>query len=173
MEYGFLEGRPFWIVYSALFAIVFARTMATYWAGRGLGAGVHRSRLGERLGPRLDRAERLINRFGPPVVTAVYLTVGVQTAVHLVAGAMRMHFGRYLAAMLPGCALWAALYSLGGMAVIAAWWSAFTHSPALAAALALLAAAAVAGVLVYRRRAARKAAGTGSDEGSPTLVGRD
>ncbi|MDA2804349.1 DedA family protein [Nocardiopsis suaedae] len=168
MEYGFLEGRPFWIVYSALFAIVFARTQATYWIGRGLGAGVHRSRAGERLGARLGRAERLINRFGPPVVTFAYLTVGVQTAVHLVAGAMRMHFARYLAAMLPGCALWAALHGTVGMAVIAAWWNAFTRSPALAVALVLAAVAAVAAVLVYRRRRAARAA-----EGSPTLVGRD
>ncbi|WP_017537193.1 MULTISPECIES: DedA family protein [Nocardiopsis] len=167
MEYGFLEGRPFWIVYSALYAIVFVRTQATYWIGRGLGAGVHRSRLGERLGPRLVRAERLIDRFGPPVVTAVYLTVGVQTAVHLVAGAMRMSFVRYLAAMLPGCALWAAVYSLGGMAVLAAWWSAFTRSPALAVALAVLAAAAAVGVLVHRRRRAA------DRRESPTLVGRD
>src|SRR5690625_1580183 len=125
MEYGVLEGRPLWLVYSALFVIVFARTQATYWIGRGVDAGVRRSRYAARLGDRLERAQRLINRFGPPAVTVSYVTFGVQTAVHLAAGAMRMHFVRYLVAMLPGCALWAAIYSLGGMAVLTVWWEAF------------------------------------------------
>ncbi|WP_017594704.1 DedA family protein [Nocardiopsis potens] len=158
MEYQFLEGQPFWIVYSALFGIVFARTQATYWIGRGLGAGLHRSRWGARLGSRLERAERLIDRFGPPVVTVAYVTVGVQTAIHLVAGAMRMSFPRYLAAMIPGCAIWAAIYSLGGLAVLAVWWNVFLHSPVLAVALVLLlaAAAAAAATLLRRRRAAQR-----------------
>ncbi|MUL42707.1 DedA family protein [Streptomonospora sp. PA3] len=159
MDYGFLDGRPFWIVYAALFAIAFARTQTIYWIGRGLGAGLHRSRLAERVGDRLARAERLINRFGPPVVTVSYATVGVQSAIHLAAGAMRMSFWRYLAAMLPGCAGWAAIYSLGGLAVIAVWWELFLHSPAavVTATAVLLAAGAAAAVLLRRRRAAESA----------------
>ncbi|WP_461000937.1 DedA family protein, partial [Streptomonospora sediminis] len=140
MDYGFLDGRPFWIGYAALFAIAFARTQTIYWIGRGLGAGIHRSRIADRIGDRLTRAERLINRFGPPVVTASYATIGVQTAIHLAAGAMRMRFGRYLVAMLPGCAGWAAIYSLGGLAVMAAWWELFLRSPYLAAGAAAAAA---------------------------------
>ncbi|MFC4562897.1 DedA family protein [Nocardiopsis mangrovi] len=152
MEYEFLRGQPFWIVYAALFAIVFVRTQATYWIGRGVGAGLHRSRLGARAGHRLARAQNLINRFGPPVVTVSYVTVGFQTAVQLAAGAMRMAFPRYLAAMLPGCALWAAIYSLGGLAVVAAWWNLFLHSPWLAAGAAAAAVAALAAVVAVRRR---------------------
>ncbi|GAB3498831.1 DedA family protein [Nocardiopsis coralliicola] len=157
MEYGFLEGQPLWIVYAALFGIVFVRTQATYWIGRGLGAGLHASRFGTRLGGRLTRAERLIDRFGPPVVALAYLTVGIQTAVHLVAGAMRMSFPRYLAAMLVGCALWAGLYSLGGLAVITVWWNMFLHSPALAASTAALVAAVAVTVIALRRRRTRAA----------------
>ncbi|MDA0563073.1 VTT domain-containing protein [Streptomonospora sp. S1-112] len=164
MEYEFLNGQPFWIVYAALFVIVFARTQATYWIGRGLGAGLHRSRAGRRLGDRLARAEALINRFGPPVVTVSYATVGFQTAIHLAAGAMRMSFVRYLVAMLPGCAGWAAIYSLGGLAVLAVWWDLFLRSPELAvAAGAVLVVAVVAGVLVARRRRARAGAASAED----------
>ncbi|MFC3995156.1 DedA family protein [Nocardiopsis sediminis] len=171
MEYEFLRGQPFWIVYAALFAIVFLRTQATYWIGRGVGAGLHRSRLGVRAGHRLGRAEHLINRFGPPVVTVSYVTVGFQTAVQLAAGAMRMSFPRYLAAMVPGCAVWAAIYSLGGMAVVAAWWNLFLRSPWLAAGVAAAAAAAVAVALVLRRRRRRAATGgdgTGGDTSEKT-----
>lgn len=166
MEYQFLEGHSLWIVYSALFTIVFARTQATYWIGRGLGAGVRRSKLGARLGGRLDRAERLINRFGPPVVTVAYVTVGVQTAIHLTAGAMRMAFPRYLLAMIPGCAIWAAIYSLGGMAVLAVWWGVFTRSPELAITAAALLAAAAAVLLWLRRRHRAASAATAGEKQS-------
>ncbi|RCV51247.1 DedA family protein [Marinitenerispora sediminis] len=157
MPYEFLEGRPFWVVYSALLAIVFCRAQATYWIGRGIGAGVHRSGLARRLGERLTRAERLIDRFGPPAVTLSFLTVGIQTAVNLAAGAMRMSFPRYLVAMFAGCLAWAAVYSLGGMAVLAAWWNLFLHSPLLAVAAAALAVTAVAAAVLWRRRRRRRA----------------
>lgn len=158
MEYEFLEGQPFWIAYSVLFFIAFARTQATYWLGRGLGRGMRSTRLGERFGSRLDRAERLINRFGPPVITVAYATVGFQTAAHLAAGAMRMGFGRYLLAMIPGCALWAAIYSLGGFAVLAAIAGAFSRAPVLTVLAAAALAAAVAVVVVRRVRRRRDGA---------------
>lgn len=159
MEYRFLEGHPFWIVYSALFIIAFLRTQAFYWIGRGIGVRLHRSRFAERVGERLNRAERLINRFGPPVVTCSYATVGLQTAIHLAAGAMRMSFVRYLIAMLPGCALWAAIYTFGGLAVLAVWWNAFLHSPILAVTAAAVLAAAIIGGIRLRRRRTRSGAG--------------
>ena len=149
--YGFLDGLPFWAVYLSLLGIVFARAQATYWIGRAIGAGVHRSALARRLGDRLGRAEDLVGRYGPPAVTVSFVTVGLQTALNLVAGTMRMRFVRYLAAMLIGCLIWALVYSVGGLAVIVTWWSLFTRSPALAVAVALVAIAAVAGVIIWRR----------------------
>ncbi|GAA3766083.1 DedA family protein [Salinactinospora qingdaonensis] len=155
-SYGFLEGLPFWGVYLSLFCIVFARTQLIYWAGRGIGAGVHRSRIAARLGDRLTRAERLINRFGAPAVTLSFATVGLQTAVNLAAGVMRMGYIRYLVALFFGSLIWATLYSLGGVAAITAWWSLFLSSPLLAVAVAVLLGAAVI-LLVWRRRSARGA----------------
>ena len=167
--YGFLDGRPFWVVYLSLFAIVLARAQATYWLGRAIGAGVHRSALARRLGSRLARAERLVGRYGPPAVTVSFVTVGLQTAMNLVAGTMRMRFGRYLLAMVIGSLVWALLYSLGGLAVLAAWWHLFTTSPALAITIAVLAAAVITALVLHRRTrratmhksATKQAGGTG------------
>ncbi|TQN30858.1 membrane protein DedA with SNARE-associated domain [Haloactinospora alba] len=153
MDYGFLEGEPFWTVYLVLGVIALLRTQTIYWLGRFLGKGVRRSRLAIRLGERLDRAQRMIDRFGPPAVTLSYLTVGIQSAIHLTAGAMRMSFPRYLAAALPGSALWAAVYSLGGMAALTLWWRAFLRSPLVAVTAAtLLLLLAIVLLVVWRRR---------------------
>ncbi|WP_278360447.1 DedA family protein [Thermobifida fusca] len=171
MPYEFLEGRPFWVVYLSLLGIVFARAQATYWLGRGLGAGVYRSRLGQRIGPRLEHAENLINRYGPPAVTLSFLTIGIQTAVNLTSGAMRMRFVRYLIAMFVGCLAWAAIYSLGGMAVLAAWWGLFLHSPWAATAAAAAVIAAVVGVKTWRkRRSAAAPAGLSPTAPAPAPV---
>lgn len=59
---------PFGVAWAVLALIVFARTNATYWLGRGIAAGAGRSaRVGERLarpGParRLARAQRILGR---------------------------------------------------------------------------------------------------------------
>ncbi|HEY3682338.1 MAG TPA: VTT domain-containing protein [Streptosporangiaceae bacterium] len=149
--YGFLAGLPFWQVYLALLGIILVRAQATYWIGRAIGAGVQRSGFAQRLGARLARAERLVGRYGPPAVTVSFLTVGLQTAVNLVAGAMRMRFPRYLVAMVVGSLVWALLYSLGGLAIIATWWDLFTRSPALAVAVAVIVVGAVAAAVIWRR----------------------
>ncbi|MBB6170405.1 membrane protein DedA with SNARE-associated domain [Nocardiopsis mwathae] len=171
MPYGFLEGQPFLVVYLSLFAIVVLRAQATYWLGRGVWAGLHRTGMAERLGTKLTRAHDLIDRYGPPAVTLSFFTIGIQTAVNFTAGAMRMSFPRYLVAMLLGCMAWAGIYSLGGMAVIAVWWNLFIHSPLLAVGATAALAAVVVGVVRHRRRrraAAEQAAADPSDPADPT-----
>lgn len=153
--YGFLAGLPFWQVYLSLLGIVLVRAQATYWIGRAIGAGVQRTGFAHRLGARLGRAERLVGRYGPPAVTVSFVTIGLQTAVNLVAGAMRMRFPRYLVAMVVGSLIWALLYSLGGLAVIATWWDLFTRSPVLAVAVAVVVVAAAAAVVAWRRARTR------------------
>ena len=150
-EFGFLDGQPFWIVYFTLLGVILCRAQATYWIGRGLGAGVGRSRLGSRLGSRLDKARERIDRYGAPVVTLSFCTVGVQTAINLAAGAMRMRFPRYLAAMFVGSLIWAGLWGvvIGGM--VGTWLTLYLSSPWAALAVAVLAAAIVA-LLVPRSR---------------------
>lgn len=152
----FMQGWPFWAVYLALLGIVFVRAQATYWLGRGVNLGLHHSRLAARLGSRLERAERTIDRFGPPAVTVSFLTVGIQTAINLSAGAMRMRFGRYLLAMFLGCLAWAAVYSLGGLAVFVAWWELFLRFPLLALGVLLAVGGTVVAVVWWRHRRARQ-----------------
>jgi len=168
-EFGFLDGQPFWIVYFTLLGVILCRAQATYWIGRGLGAGVTRSRVGARLGPRLDAARRRIDRYGAPVVTLSFCTVGVQTAVNLSAGAMRMRFPRYLAAMFVGCLIWAGLWGVIIGGVVGTWLELFLGSPWTA--LGVVAAAGVlVGVLVLRGRRARSSARRADDDrtgGSP------
>jgi len=154
--YGFLDGMPYAVVFFSLFGIVAARALATYGIGRLIGSGLRGSRLARRVGPALGRAEALIGRYGPPVVTLSFATVGFQTAANLAAGAGRMRLVRYVIAMLAGAVLWALIYSLGGMAVVAGWWRLFTRSPALAIAVAVVAVAAVAAMIVYRARVRRR-----------------
>ncbi|MBB5791562.1 DedA family protein [Jiangella mangrovi] len=151
-------GLPLWIGVAVMFGIVVARAQATYWLGRAAGTGIARSRWGDRVGRnRLARAERVVARYGPVAVTLSFLTIGVQTAVNAVAGATRMPFGRYLTAMLVGSALWAVIWTVGGLSV--AWGAAELASaaPLTVAAVLLAALAVVAVVLGYRRRRARQA----------------
>ncbi len=165
-EFDFLDGQPFWIVYFTLLGVVLCRAQATYWIGRGLGAGVTRSRMGARLGPRLDAARRRIDRYGAPVVTLSFCTVGVQTAVNLAAGAMRMRFPRYLAAMFVGSLIWAGLWGVVIGGLVGTWFSLFLDSPWAALGVAVLAAAVVA-VMVLRSRRSRTADGASEEPGDP------
>lgn len=123
---GFLADLGDW-PFAALYALflfgALARSAAIYGAGRGLRAGAQRTpRLLSHLdGPALAHAERLVARWGPPVVTLSFLTVGVQTAIHAAAGALRMPLRRYAPAAVLGSLVWAALYTTVGFAAFEAW----------------------------------------------------
>ncbi len=139
-----LAELPFWQAFAALFVIVLARSNATYWVGRGAVAGWRRRRAAhpdastttrpdagtppssarthsDDADRRLERGTALVRRLGPVAVTLSYLTVGVQTAVHLASGALRMPLRHYLPAAVVGSSAWAALYATVGIAVVQAW----------------------------------------------------
>jgi len=159
---AWLEDRPFAVTVLVLFLIVLARAQATYWAGRGAMSGALHTAVGRRLtGPRMTRAIARLHRWGLPLITISFVTVGFQTVVNAAAGVTRMHWGRYTAAMLPGCVAWALIYATIGLAAFTAWLR--LDGPWQWVALAALIALAVAGgaiaVHVKRRlRAAREAA---------------
>ena len=107
-----MTGQPFAIAVIVLFGIVLARAQATYWIARMAAAGTLRSRWAKLLtGPRVAKATNAINRWGPPVVTVSFLTIGFQTIANAAAGLTRMPFPRYLVAMIPGCVAWAFMYA--------------------------------------------------------------
>ncbi len=151
---AWLEGRPFLITFAVLFGIVLLRAQATYWAGRGVITGALHTRLAEWLrGPRLTRAIDAMNKWGLPVVTLSFLTIGFQTAVNAAAGLTRMRWGRYTLAMVPGCLAWAAVYATVGLAAIAGWLHLTDGWRWVVLGAAVLVIAAVVTVVRLRHRA--------------------
>src|SRR5665648_3105 len=88
-----------------------ARSQAIYWVGRGVTAGVLRSRWGDRLdSSQVRRATTTFERWGMPVVPLAFLTVGFQSAVFASVGLLRVHWLRFTLWTIPGCLVWAALW---------------------------------------------------------------
>lgn len=146
-----------WLAVAILLGIVFCRAQATYWLGRGVITGALQTRFAQKLsGPKITRATELINRWGAPVVTLSFLTIGFQTVVNAAAGFMRMSWIRYTLAMLPGCIAWAFLYATIGFAAFEAGVALATGSVWAWAVLAVL----LIGALTWRllRRRARRTA---------------
>lgn len=151
-----LHELPFAVLLLALFVGAMIRANATYWIGRGIVAGGRHSRFRRYLdGPSMARAEAFVARWGVLAVPLCFLTVGVQTAVNLSAGATRMPLRRYLPAVCVGAMLWAVLYATIGLAAFGLALLALAESPWML--LAVLAAAGGA-LWWWRRRAARVSA---------------
>ncbi|GAA5199719.1 VTT domain-containing protein [Arthrobacter gyeryongensis] len=143
---------PFEVALAALFAVVMVRVNATYWIGRSAAAGLERTRFARALHrPKAGKAQALIQRFGPYAVVLTFLTIGLQTAVNLAAGAARMPLSRYLPAAIVGSGIWAFVYATIGLAAMDAWLAVMAASP-LGAALLALSLAGLAVWLVIRRR---------------------
>jgi len=157
---SFLEGLPFWWLVLALFAVVFCRAQATYWLARGAVAGASRSRWGRWLdSAAVRRGSALLDRWGLPVVTVSFLTVGLQTIMNAAAGVARVPWWRYTIAMVPGCVAWAFVYATVGIALFWAVVATVAGSPWGVVALVALLLAAGAVVWSVRRRAGRARAG--------------
>lgn len=156
-----LAALPFWPAFIALYVVVMVRSNATYWVGRGAITGWRRrrdlDRAPEPTVERRARAEALVRRLGPVAVALSYLTVGIQTAVHLAAGVLRMPLRLYLPAAAVGSAAWAALYATIGLAVVQAWLAAEAGSWYGLGAIAALLLVGLATWLMSRRRAQRRA----------------
>lgn len=120
---------------------------------------------GERLlrTPTARRGLALVHRFGPFAVTFAYLTVGVQTAVFVGAGLVRMPYPRFLAASLPGSVAWAFVWGTVGLGAVWAAVRLATASPWGLAALLAAGAGVVAGLVVRRRRVRRAGSAVADD----------
>lgn len=173
--YG-MGGWPFWAVIAGLFVVVMARSHLFYWVGRGVTSGAARladrvpgaaaddpagpARRGgatrahvERLmrTPAARRGLALVHRFGPFGVTLAYLTVGVQTAVFVGSGLLRMPYPRFLAASVPGSVAWAFVWGTVGLGAVWAAVRLATASPWGLAAVLLTVAALLARAALRRR----------------------
>lgn len=176
-DYG-MGGWPLWAVVVGLFVIVMARSHLFYWLGRGVLGGAER--LADRApddtatGPRAhalrlmrtpaaQRGLAMVHRFGPFGVTLAYLTVGVQTAVFVGSGLLRMPYLRFALASLPGAVAWAFIWGTVGLGAVWAAVRLATTSPwGLAAVLLLL--AGLVTWLTLRRRTRRTSATAPADQ---------
>ncbi|WP_104060773.1 DedA family protein [Arthrobacter sp. 4R501] len=163
---------PFGVAAASLFAIVMLRVNATYWIGRGAAAGLEHTRFASSWnGRRAVHAKELVRRWGPFAVTLSFLTIGLQTAVNLAAGAAKMPLRRYLPAAVAGSILWALLYATVGLAAVEAWLALAAGSPCGIVVLAAAAAGLIAWLLVRRRRRSRGSAADRAEAGTADRVG--
>jgi membrane protein DedA with SNARE-associated domain len=151
---SWLEGKPFAITFAVLFGIVLLRAQATYWLGRGVTTGAMHTSLATKLtSPKATRVITALNRWGSPLVTVSFLTVGLQTVVNAAAGLIRMPWVRYTVAMLIGCVAWAAIYATVGIAAVEGMIALAAHSPwALGGVVAVVIGAVIAVIVLRRRR---------------------
>ena len=156
---AFLDDLPFWPLVATLLVIVFCRAQATYWVARLAVTGASRSRWGRWLdSPAVRRGSALLDRWGLPVVTVSFLTVGLQTIMNAAAGLARVVWWRYTVAMVIGCVAWAFVYATVGLALFWAVLAAFAGSPWGVVVLVVLVAGVVGLVVRAVRRRRRLAA---------------
>lgn len=150
---------PLPVIIGALFVIVMARANGTYWIGRGLVSGAQRTRLARWFeNPSYQRAHRLLDKWGAPLVTACFLTVGFQTLVNLAAGSAKMSLSRYLPAVALGSIIWAGMYGTLGLAGYQAFLAAYERNPALALSVTAILATLLAAYIYTRARPQRPVA---------------
>ena len=158
---SWLDGKPFAITFAVLFGIVLLRAQATYWIARGVTAGVLHTRWAAKVtGPRTTRAIAALNRWGLPLVTISFLTIGLQTVVNAAAGLIRMPWIRYTIAMLIGCVAWALIYATVGIAAVEAGLALAARSPWALIVVLMAVIGVVIAFIVIRRRRGRTAAPT-------------
>ncbi len=151
-------GLPLPLAVGLFYLVVLLRGGATYALGRGARTGAGRTRVRARLEtPRFRRAERIVERYGAPVVAVSFLTVGFQTLANLAAGALRMPLAAYLPALAVGGFAWALIWGVVGVATYEAVVALAARSPLEAGLfVALLVGALVAIEVLTVRRARRR-----------------
>ena len=156
-----------------LFVVVFFRAQSTYWLARGAASGAvlatgRQGFLGAMArwfdGPVPRKGAAMLDKWGIIAIPLCFLTVGIQTAINAGAGLVRMRWSTYTIAMIPGCVLWALLYGLGMLAVVAAAIRAVAGSPWGWAGLALIIALIAAKIVWGRRKRRAVDAALASDE---------
>lgn len=150
----FFRGLPFPLAVGALFVIVLLRAGGTYALGRAARSGAGRNARVQRLveSTRFVRAQRLVARWGAPIVVLSFLTVGFQTLANLAAGVGRMPLRRYLPALAVGGLLWAVLYATVGLVTWAALTQLYAVSPAAATVVVVVLLGGLVGYIAWQVR---------------------
>lgn len=105
-----------------VFVMSFIQGQVTYWVGRLVVEGTFKGRGKTKFfgaianffeGPVPQTGAKFLARWGLPVITLCYLTVGLQTAVIAGAGVLRVPWLRFTLFMVPGVAIKAVLWGTG------------------------------------------------------------
>ena len=152
----FWRGWPYPVAVATLFAVVLLRAGATYALGRAAQHGARRTRVARLMArPGFARVQDLVAQWGAPLVTASFLTVGIQTLVNLVAGLTQMPLRRYVPALVLGSLLWGFLYATVGFATFSAWRELYLRFPAATVALTVVLTAGLAAYVLRQVRQRR------------------
>lgn len=150
-----------------MYLVILLRAGGTYALGRGARKAANRGKVAAWLeSDRVERASRIVNKWGAPVVAFSFLTVGFQTTANAAAGLTGMSLKRYLPALAAGGFAWSVIYATVGLAAIALWLELFLRSPWAAVAALALVVALVMYIIRHRRRSPGLApTGTGEETG--------
>ena len=152
----FWRSWPYPVAVLVLFVVALLRAGGTYALGRAAQKGARRTRIAELMArPGFARVQALIARWGAPVVTLSFLTVGIQTLVNLAAGVTQMPLRRYLPALAVGALLWGFLYATLGLATFSALRELYAVSPTLAIAITIALVLGIAGYVGWQVRQRR------------------
>lgn len=145
--------QPFWIAAAFLTCVAGFRSQATYWLGRGVRAGVFKTRLAEKISSdQGKRAVKALEKWGWPIIPLSFLTLGFQTATQLTAGLVGWRWVPYTLAAMPGWILWGCVYAAGGLAVFVGFFALAAKSWWLAALAVVVVALLIMGIVIWRRR---------------------
>ena len=144
---------PFPAVVAALFVIVVCRAGGTYLVGRLAAYGARHTRLSRLLdSPAFAAASARIDRYGAPVVSLSFLTIGFQTLANLAAGATRMRWLHYLPALAIGALVWALIYATIGTVGLDLFGRLYALSPIGAIGAMAAVVALIVGYLTWQHR---------------------
>lgn len=153
------DGWPFPLAVTVLSLIALGRGGLTYALGRVAENGASHTRARTVINsPGFVRARQVVNRWGPPVVSLSFLTVGFQTLINIAAGVTRMPLRRYLPALAVGAVLWGFLYATVGFVTLGAWLRLYERSPVAALVVLGVVVAGLITFLLLQLRARRKSA---------------
>jgi membrane protein DedA with SNARE-associated domain len=150
------DGWPFPLAVAVLTSIAFGRGGITYALGRVAESGANHTRARRVINSKgFGNARRAVNRWGPPVVSLSFLTVGVQTLINIAAGVSRMPLRRYLPALAIGALLWGFLYATVGFVTFGAWLRLYDRSPVAAVVVLVVIALGLLVFLIVQLRSRR------------------
>lgn len=120
---------PFPLLVIFLIVVVSCRSQATYWVARLITSGVIKSstksnsRILQRVtkwleGASVQHGVDLVDRWGLIAIPLSFLTIGVQTIIHTGAGVVKLNWGLYTLAAIPGYIAWAFLYATVTLSIL-------------------------------------------------------